>query len=178
MDWTAIIPHSLCHHENDDHSYVSQSLNAWLLKNLFTSTHLGTCEFVALESRCESLSLPTVSFWTFWHCCCNIASYLLQICLCVCMCVAQVTWEVWSCNSVQSLMLGQYAGWRHPARIMYWLETSSWLHWKGRLCVLRKQVCPLCHLSTVVVRKAAAVTFSSCMLMNYRLLLSLFSLEF
>lgn len=89
--------------ENDDHSHVSQSLSARLLKTLFACTHLGTWEFVALT---DVPHLPLTDVF-------------------VCVCAAQVTREVCSCNSAQSPMLDQYAGWRHPARIMQWLETSS-----------------------------------------------------
>lgn len=41
------------------------------------------------------------------------------------------------------------------ARIVRWLETSSWLHWKERLCVLRNLVLSSCLLSVAVVRKGS-----------------------
>lgn len=58
-----------------------------------------------------------LTFLTLLLQCCNVASYILQMCLCVC--AAQVTREVCSCNSAQSPVLGQYAGWRRPAGIMH-----------------------------------------------------------
>lgn len=144
MGWIAIVPHSQCPHENDDHSHDSQSLSAWLLKSLFACTRLGTCEFVASESWCESLSLPIKSLSDLSHIVATMLQHwllpLTEVFRCGGVCAAQVTWEVCSCSSAQSLVLGQCAGWRHPARVRHWLGTSSWLHWKGRLCVFRNQV--------------------------------------